>query len=76
MHTNITKSEHLALENLRKDKDHIIVTADKGVALVVLDKTEYITKCEALLQDNSVYQHLSKDTSPMLCMAVLGVNKS
>ena len=32
--------------------------------MVVMDKTEYITKCEALLQDNSVYQHLSKDTSP------------
>ena len=66
IHTNITKAEHLALENLRKDKDHIIVTADKGVALVVMDKTEYITKCEALLQDNSVYQHLSKDTSPTI----------
>ena len=49
IHTNITKTEHLALENLRKDKDHIIVTADKGVVLVVMDKTEYIMKCEALL---------------------------
>ena len=39
IHTNITKSEHLALENIRKDKDHIIVTADNGVALVVMDKT-------------------------------------
>ena len=29
-----------------------------------MDKTEYITKCEAILQDHSVYQHLSKDTSP------------
>ena len=66
IHTNITKSEHLALGNLRKDKDHIIVTADKGVALVVMDKTEYITKCKALLQDNSVYQHLFKDTSPTI----------
>ena len=66
IHTNTTKSEHLALENLRKDKDCIIITADKGVALVVMDKTEYITKCEALLQDNSVYQHLSKDTSPTI----------
>ena len=28
-----------------------------------MDKTEYITKCEAFLQDNSVYQHLSNDTS-------------
>ena len=64
MHTNITKAEHLALENLRKDKDHISVTADKGVALVGMDKTEYITKCEALLQDQlsisaSVHRHIS-----------------
>ena len=66
IHTKITKAEHLALENHRKDKDHIIVTADKGVALVVMDKREHITKCEALLQDNSVYQHLSKDTSPII----------
>ena len=43
IHTNITKAEHLALENLRKDKDCIIVTADKGVALVVMDRTEYKT---------------------------------
>ena len=66
IHTNITKSEHLAFENLRKDKDHIIVTADKGVALVVMDKTEHITKCKAFLQDNSVYQYLSKDISPTI----------
>ena len=66
IHTNITKAEHLALENLRKDKDCIIVTADKDVALVVMDKTEYITKCEAIVQDQSVYQHLSKDTSPTI----------
>ena len=66
IHTNITKSEHLALENLKKEKDHIIVTADRGVALVVMDKTKYITKCEALLQDNSVYQHLFKDESPTI----------
>ena len=58
--------EHLTLENLRKCKDCIIVTADKGVALVVMDKTEYITKCEALPQDNSVYQNLSKDISPTI----------
>ena len=43
IHTNITKAEHLALENLRKDNDGIIVTADKGVALVVMNKAEYIT---------------------------------
>ena len=42
IHTNITKAKQLALEN------PIIVIADKGVALVVMDEVEYITKCEAL----------------------------
>ena len=66
IHTNITKAEHLELENLRKDMDCIIVTDVKGVAVVLVDKIEYITKCDALLQDNSVHQHLSKDTSPTI----------
>ena len=38
-----------------------------------MDKTEYITKCEALLQDNSVYQHLSKDTSPAIHKEVIKI---
>ena len=60
------KQKHLALENLQKDNDYITVTADKGVALVVIDKAEYITKCKAFLQDKAVYQHLSKETSPTI----------
>ena len=75
IHTNITKAEHLALENLRKNKDRIIVTPDKAVTLVVMEKTEYITKCEALLQDNSVYQHLSKDTSPTIHQKLIKILK-
>ena len=66
IHTNISKAEYLALQNLRNDKDCIIVTADKGVALAVMDKTDYATKYEALLPDNTVYQHLSQDTSPTI----------
>ena len=40
IHITITRSDYLALENLRNDKDYLIVTADKGVALVVMDKRE------------------------------------
>ena len=49
-----------------KTRNNIIITADKGVALVVMDKAEYITKWEALLQNKSVYQHLFKGTSPTI----------
>ena len=38
-----------------------------------MDKAEYITKCDALLQNNSVYQHLSKDSSPTVCKELLKI---
>ena len=31
------------------DLDRVVLTADKGVALVVMDKQEYISKAETLL---------------------------
>ena len=38
---NISKEEWKAIKELRSDKECLVVTADKGVALVVLDKKEY-----------------------------------
>ena len=69
IHTKITKAEYLALENLRKDKDHIIVKADKGVVLVVMDKTESITKCEALLQENSNFSNLTHNQNTHIVLS-------
>ena len=43
---NITREEHKALEELRKDKNRIILTADKGVCMVVMDREDYIRKVE------------------------------
>ena len=52
---NITKDEKKALHNLRKDECHIILTANKGVALVIIDKVMHIEKCMALLNGEEVY---------------------
>ena len=52
-HPNITKEEREAIKTLNKDDSHVILTADKGV---VMDKSSYIDKCMALLQDTNVYQ--------------------
>ena len=46
---NLTKQERLGLALLKKDKDRIILTANKGVAMVVMGKEDYITKAESLL---------------------------
>ena len=38
------------LEELKKDKNRIILIADKGVSIVVMDKEDYIRKAEELLR--------------------------
>ena len=50
---NITREEQRALRKLKKDDTRVILTADKGVCLVVLDKKEYIKKAEELLKEKT-----------------------
>ena len=45
---NQTKDEFKAMKELKSDREHIVLTADKGVALVVMDKNEYIKKMKEL----------------------------
>ena len=62
---NTTKEEWEAIKTLREDSSHVVLTADKGVALVVMDKSQYIEKCMALLNDTKVYKPC-KDTTKKL----------
>ena len=57
---NLDKEERIALNQLRKDKDRVILTADKGVTMVVLDKEDYINKAKDLL-NTPVYKEIPKD---------------
>ena len=41
---NLTRQESIGLAQLKKDKDRVILTADKGAAMVVMDRQEYVTK--------------------------------
>ena len=50
---NITREEQRALRELKNDDTRIILTADKGVCLVVMDKEEYIEKTEELLKEKT-----------------------
>ena len=58
--SNITKEEFKALQELKRDKDRLILTADKGVALVVMNRANYIKKSEELLNTNT-YQKIPED---------------
>ena len=48
---NISREEQKALKELRKVNTRVILTADKGVCLVVMDKEEYIGKAELLKEE-------------------------
>ena len=46
---NLNKEEIKDITELRKDKDRLVLTVDRGVTMVVLDKEDYIQKAENLL---------------------------
>ena len=62
---NTTKVEWEAIKTLRKDPSHVVLTVDKRVALVVMDKTQYVDRCMALLNDTKVCKPC-KDTTKKL----------
>ena len=57
---NLNKEERIALNQLRKDKDRIILTVDKGVAMVVLDREDYNNKARDLC-NTPAYKEIPKD---------------
>ena len=65
IHPNITKEERKALPLFTKDDSCTILTADKGVTLVIMDKDMYIKKCMALLNDEEVYKECREQTISM-----------
>ena len=57
---NISKKEYQALKELKEDKSRVILTIDKGVSLVIMDRTEYNKKAEELL-NTGTYKEISED---------------
>ena len=58
--SNITREERKAIDELRRDKNKMILTVDKGVSMVVMDRDDYNHKAEALLQE-SAYRPIPND---------------
>ena len=47
---NIHKEEYQVLKKLKKDNTRMVLTADKGVSMVVMDREEYNKKSKELLE--------------------------
>ena len=73
--SNITIQERRALAELRKDKSKIILTAEKGVSLVVMDREEYIRKAQELL-DKQEYKSIPSDPTTKYKNKLISILKS
>ena len=58
---NLLSGETIALRSLRQRTDIITKPDDKGSAMVLLSKTDYIKEADRQLNDQSYYQKLTAD---------------
>ena len=72
---NITKEEAQALSELKKDQSRVILTADKGIALVVMDRAEYNIKAQKLLVDGGTYKEIKSDPTNKLKTKLISLLK-
>ena len=72
---NLTKAQNTALRELKRDRDHIVLTADKGVAMVVVDRQDYINKANQLLNQNT-YKVISKDPTNIIKNKLINILKN
>ena len=72
---NITKQEIQALAEFKRDQSRVILTADKGVAIVIMDKQDYQEKAKALLEDQGTYKALKTDPTGRLKSRMINLLK-
>ena len=71
---NLTKAQNLALRELKRDRDHIVLTADKGVAMVIMDRQDYIYKANSLLNQNT-YRSIPRDPTNSIKNKLINILK-
>ena len=72
---NIMREEAKAIQEVKRGKERVILTADKGVSMVVMDKEEYIQKSEELLHQPS-YKELPSDPTTKHKNRLISILKS
>ena len=71
---NLTKAQNLALRELKRDRDHIVLTADNGVAMVIMDRQNYINKANSLLNQNT-YRSIPRDPTNTIKNKLISILK-
>ena len=72
---NITKKERIALVELKNDPSRMVLTAHKGVAMVIMNTEDYKKKAEDLLNHHT-YRSITSDPTMMLKNKLITLLKS
>ena len=73
--SNINREEVQALVELKRDSSKVILTDDKGVALVIMDKPHYNTKAQEPLNDRKTYIEINTDPTNKLRTKLISILK-
>ena len=73
---NLTKDERNAMYSLKDDKSIIIKGADKGSAVIVWDRDDYIKEATKQLQDKEVYMEVPNDSSALVSTIFKSLEKN
>lgn len=65
-HLNLQAAEIRALKTLKNNNNIIIIRADKGGAICVIDKDIYMTKIHTMLSDQQVYTKTNTDDTQVI----------
>ena len=60
---NITRSQRVALREMKGWDEQVILLADKGNVTVVMERSDYDENVMGLLSDTTTYKRLPKDPS-------------
>ena len=63
---NLSPIQHRALTQLKQDSSRVVLTADNGVVMVIMDQQDYTNKAQALLDDTNTYKIINKDPTNRL----------
>ena len=59
--SNLPTNQQTALKDLSSNNDIEMKEADTGGAITIINKEDYITECNTLLDDNSTYHMMTTD---------------
>ena len=66
-YSNLTREERQAIKSLKEDPNIVIKSADKGSAVVVWDREDYLQEASNQLGDTSTYEEVFGDcVSPLI----------